>query len=147
MTWWQFTVGAVTVVGYLLTLLLLPVVLLTKKQQSVSTVAWMMVIITIPILNHQVPVELPQPAPGPIDQRVTHRLEISASGMVTLDGIGVSDAALPARLSAIRADPNAELTVRTDEGARYDRFAQTLAIVKRAGITRLGFVGHERMID
>lgn len=51
MTWWQFTVGAVTVLGYLLTLTLLPVVLLTKKQQSVSTVAWMMAIVTMPIFG------------------------------------------------------------------------------------------------
>ena len=51
MTWWQLTVGGMTVLGYLLTLALLPVVLLTKKQQSVSTVAWMMVIVTMPIFG------------------------------------------------------------------------------------------------
>lgn len=106
-----------------------------------------MVIITIPIMNHKVPVELPQPAPGPVELRVTHRLEIAASGAVSLDGRPVADAALPARLAAIRDDPNAELTVRTDETARYDRFAQTMATIKRAGITRLGFVGHQAMLD
>ncbi len=40
--------GVITVVGYLLTLLLLPVVLLTKKRYSVSTVAWMMAIVALP---------------------------------------------------------------------------------------------------
>jgi cardiolipin synthase len=43
--------GTLTVLGYLLTLLLLPIVLLTKKQNSVSTVAWMMAIVTLPYLG------------------------------------------------------------------------------------------------
>ena len=38
----------VTVIGYVLTLTLLPIVLLTKKEQPVSTVAWMMAIVTMP---------------------------------------------------------------------------------------------------
>ena len=40
--------AVVTVVGYVLTLALLPVVLLTKKRQPVSTVAWVMAIVTMP---------------------------------------------------------------------------------------------------
>jgi len=47
----QILLGVATVLGYLLTLTLLPVVLLTKKQQSVSTVAWVMAIITMPIFG------------------------------------------------------------------------------------------------
>jgi biopolymer transport protein ExbD len=39
----------------------------------------------------------------------------------------------------------AVLTLRTDPEARYERFDQTLAIVKRAGVTRLGFEGNEAM--
>lgn len=51
MDWWHFTVGAATVLGYLLTLTLLPVVLLTKKQNSASTVAWIMAILMMPIFG------------------------------------------------------------------------------------------------
>ena len=40
-----------SILGYVLTLALLPVVLLTKKQQSVSTVAWIMAIITMPYVG------------------------------------------------------------------------------------------------
>lgn len=40
-----------TVVGYLLTLTLLPVVLLTKKRESVATVAWMIAIVTMPYVG------------------------------------------------------------------------------------------------
>lgn len=41
----------ISVLGYVLTLTLLPVVLLTKKEQPVSTVAWIMVIVTMPFLG------------------------------------------------------------------------------------------------
>ncbi len=44
----QTLLAVLTVVGYLLTLTLLPVVLLTKKRESVATVAWMMAIVTMP---------------------------------------------------------------------------------------------------
>ena len=44
----QYLPVILTVVGYLLTLTLLPVVLLTKKRESVATVAWMMAIVTMP---------------------------------------------------------------------------------------------------
>ncbi len=41
----------VTVFGYVLTLTLLPVVLLTKKKESVSTVAWAMAIVMMPYVG------------------------------------------------------------------------------------------------
>ena len=47
----QTFIAVLTVVGYLLTLLLLPVVLQTKKRESVATVAWMMAIVTMPLFG------------------------------------------------------------------------------------------------
>ena len=43
--------ATVTVLGYVLTLTLLPQVLLTKKRQPVSTVAWLMAIVAMPYLG------------------------------------------------------------------------------------------------
>ena len=47
----QILIAGLTILGYMLTLLLLPVVLLTKKRQTVSTVAWVMAIVTMPYLG------------------------------------------------------------------------------------------------
>ncbi len=44
----QTALAIVSIFGYVLTLALLPVVLLTKKKQPVSTVAWLMAIVTMP---------------------------------------------------------------------------------------------------
>jgi cardiolipin synthase len=47
----QTALAITTIFGYVLTLTLLPVVLLTKKKQPVSTVAWLMAIITMPYVG------------------------------------------------------------------------------------------------
>lgn len=44
----QTALAIFSIFGYVLTLALLPVVLLTKKEQPVSTVAWVMAIVTMP---------------------------------------------------------------------------------------------------
>ncbi|AXJ95855.1 MULTISPECIES: biopolymer transporter ExbD [unclassified Sphingomonas] len=112
---------------------------------DVLLVLLVMMILTLPTVLHKVPIELPQDAPDAYVPRNVHRLELTRAGGVTLDGAAVADAALPAlpaRLAAAKADPDALLVMRTDPEARYERFDQTLAVVKRAGITRLGFAGN-----
>ena len=55
-------------------------------------------------------------------------------------------AALPARLRAVAAKGDAAtLQLETDPAARYERFDQVLATIKRNGVDRIGFVGNERM--
>lgn len=94
-----------------------------------------------------VPIDLPQPGPDRALPQTTHRLELSRSGAVTLDGVATDDAGLARALPALTRDPRAVLTLRTDPEARYERFDQLLAVVKRAGVTRLGFVGNEAMVE
>lgn len=112
---------------------------------DVMLVLLVMMILTLPALNHEIPIDLPQPGPVAHEQQFTHRLTIDAEGGIALDGTAVTQAALSSRLTALRADPRSELTMQTDARARYDIFADTLATVKHAGITRLGFVGHQAM--
>jgi len=51
LTAWQTVVYFATALGYVMTLWLLPVVWLTKKRSPVSTVAWIMAIVTMPCLG------------------------------------------------------------------------------------------------
>ena len=55
-------------------------------------------------------------------ETVTHPLVLARNGTVTLDGMALTDTAMPARFGALRADPTALLVMRTDPEARYDRF-------------------------
>lgn len=102
-----------------------------------------MLIVAIPLANHKVPVDLPvegpQMAPPP-----SHTLAIDAAGALAWDGRPLPAAALPARLAALSADPARPVLHLAAAGeARYERVDQVLADVRRAGVTRLGFIGNQ----
>lgn len=117
----------------------------TTPLIDVLLVLLIMFIMTIPLQSHEVPMDLP--APGGIAgvPPVTHALLLNRDGSISYDGKPTSDAALPAQLRTMLADPQALLTLRTDPEARYERFDQLLATVKRAGVTKLAFVGNEAL--
>lgn len=114
---------------------------------DVLLVLLIMMILTIPAMTHKVPIDLPQPGPASPELAVAHTIDMDATGALALDGKPVSDAALQARLAALRADPDNLFHLRIDPHARYERADQALATIKRAGVTRLGFVGNERFAD
>lgn len=114
----------------------------TTPLIDVMLVLLVMFIMIIPPVLNRVPMELPQPAPDPGLPITTHRLELLRDGAMLLDGAAVEASALAARLAAVRADPQASLVIRSDADARYGPFVETLAVVKHAGITRLGFEGN-----
>ena len=114
----------------------------TTPLIDVLLVLLIMFIITIPVQTHKVAIDLPQSGPTPGVPPVVHRLNLAANGGLGFDGAAISDAALPGALAAMRRDPDALLLMNTDGEARYERFDVALAMVKRAGVTRLGFVGN-----
>lgn len=110
---------------------------------DVMLVLLIMLIVTIPSLTHKVAVDLPQgDSKAPPGQ--PHQLDIAADGSLLWDGARISDADLPALLRS-GAAAHSPLLLKTDAAARYERFDAILATVKRAGVTKLAFVGHERM--
>lgn len=111
---------------------------------DVMLVLLIMMILTIPIASHKLPVELPNGAATGAPLEPPHRLDIAASGALSWDGRAISDAQLPVLLKSA-ADSGGVLHLKTDEAARYERFNSVLNVVKRAGVTKLGFVGNEAM--
>ena len=109
---------------------------------DVLLVLIVMFILLVPAITHEVAIELPQGPPAVSAPPVAHRLVMARDGGLMLDGVGVSDAGLAERLAMlVRADATATLTVNFAPLARYERADQVLAVVKRAGVTRLGFEG------
>nr|WP_245649111.1 biopolymer transporter ExbD [Sphingomonas mali] len=111
---------------------------------DVLLVLLIMMILTLPVATHTVAVDLPNGAPRTVPDQKMHRLEIAASGALSLDGAAIAESALPDQLVATMADKDATLTIRADAAARYETFDRVLATVKRAGVTRLGFVGNDQ---
>jgi biopolymer transport protein ExbD len=115
---------------------------------DVLLVLMIMIILTIPIQSHKVAVDLPQiDRRPPIILPVPHELAINRAGALFWDGRAISDAALPPLLNAVAANDTIELHLRSDPETRYARFDAVLATIKRAGVTKLGFMGNETMKD
>ena len=120
----------------------------TTPLIDVMLVLLIMFIITIPIQTHAVKVDLPvndpnqqQPPVDPIKNKIT----IDPAGTVAWNGTPVNEATLTQYLeTSITLDPEPELQFQPDPNARYEVVDQTLALIKRANVTKLGFVGNEQ---
>ncbi|MBW8841317.1 MAG: biopolymer transporter ExbD [Sphingomonadales bacterium] len=111
---------------------------------DVLLVLLIMMSLILPVATHKVAVDLPSGPGKTVSPDKMHRLEIAASGALSLDGAAIAESALPDQLVATMADKDATLTIRADPAARYETFDRVLATVKRAGVTRLGFVGNDQ---
>ncbi|MEP9358553.1 biopolymer transporter ExbD [Sphingomonas sp. KR3-1] len=109
---------------------------------DVMLVLLVVIILAIPIATHKLPIELPPPNPSAAEQLPPSVLAIDRQGALYWNGSAIADAVLPQKLSALQQS-GAVLHVQTDPEARYERFDGVLAVVKRAGITKLGFVGNK----
>jgi biopolymer transport protein ExbD len=120
----------------------------TTPLIDVMLVLLIMFIVTIPIMTHKVEVDLPTGPPPPQAPPEIHDLAMDVAGRLRWDGAPIGEAALPARLAAFKArGPNAVLHFRAAGETRYEDFDRVLAVLKRAGIERLGFVGNDRFVQ
>ncbi|MBO9712759.1 biopolymer transporter ExbD [Sphingomonas sp.] len=119
----------------------------TTPLIDVMLVLLIMFIITIPIQTHAVKVDLPQAQPNQpmtVDP-VKNKLLIDADGRVFWNSEQVDDTRLRQYLDQTTAmNPEPELHFQPDPNARYEVVDHVLAIVKRANVTKLGFVGNEQ---
>ncbi|MBN8814016.1 MAG: biopolymer transporter ExbD [Sphingomonas sp.] len=115
---------------------------------DVMLVLLVMLILTIPMATQKVSIDLPVAGP-PVatPPEKMHRLDIAASGSLTLDGVAVDEASLPDRLAPLVTDKQSLLTINADPASRYDTFDHVLATIKRAGVTRLGFADNKRFAE
>ncbi len=117
----------------------------TTPLIDLMLVLLVMLMLSIPVSTHKMPIDVPPPGPTPPGPRPpVHRLDIDAAGRLAWDGRGIADAELGARLAGMAADPaQPVLHFAADGETRYERVDETLALVLRAGVTRLGFVGND----
>jgi biopolymer transport protein ExbD len=113
---------------------------------DVLLVLLIMFIITIPPQTHAVKVDLPQNTTTPITvQPDKNTVSIDPAGQVAWNGNPVDDITLRQYLNASLALPTEpELHFQPDPNARYEKVDQVLAIIKRSGVTRMGFIGNEQ---
>lgn len=116
----------------------------TTPLIDVMLVLLILCIISVPMVNHRVPIRFPDRGATPIsNEPQVHELTMSDAGSLSWDGIPISQAELPARLRTVQHEPDSILQIRTSGEARYEEFNRMLVTVRRAGIERLDFIGNQ----
>ena len=109
---------------------------------DVMLVLLIIFIITVPVINHAVKVDLPQASHQKADEKPDNvRLTIDATGNYFWNDTLVADAELETRLLGAAAQATQpELHIRADKDVRYERVAQAMAAAQRAGLSKIGFL-------
>ena len=115
----------------------------TTPLVDVMLVLLIVFMITIPVITHTVPVELPKvrneatkTAPENIN------LSVNQDGQVFWNQSLIADnAALLERLKGVAVQkPQPEVHVRADQRTRYEHVGRVILTAQRAGIQKVGFI-------
>ncbi len=119
----------------------------TTPLIDVMLVLLIMFIITIPPITNAVNIDLPVQTPPTeeiLPDPVVNKIVILPTNEVLWNGTASSLDQIAQYLSVTKSmSPEPELQFQPDPSAVYDTVDKTLAVVKRSGITKFGFVGNE----
>lgn len=119
----------------------------TTPLIDVMLVLLIMFIITIPIQTHAVKIDLPQNTETNdiMVDPVKNKVAIDAGGVITWNGSPIDLLTLRQYLQqSLRLPVEPELQFQPNAQTRYVVVDEVLAEIKRAGVTKLGFVGNEQ---
>ena len=98
-------------------------------------------IITFPLIEQGIPVNLPQGRAENLDEQMTRTITISAQGQIFLDQRPTTREGLAAEMNSLgRAAPDAVVRVRADEAIAYGKLVEVLKILHDAKISRMALV-------
>ncbi len=109
---------------------------------DVMLVLLIIFIITIPVMQHSVNIDLPR-ARNQTEQAKpeTIRLSVDAKGQYFWNDAPVADTQLASQLqTASTQQPQPELHIRGDRDVRYERVAQAMSAAQQAGLRKIGFI-------
>jgi biopolymer transport protein TolR len=109
---------------------------------DVMLVLLVIFMVTAPIIQQGVQVNLPQARSGAIPGTEEHLVvTVAKNGKIYLNDNAMTLAELGAKLRAVnKLDANKQVYLRADQDVRYGAVMKTIAEIKQAGIERLGMV-------
>jgi len=117
---------------------------------DVMLVLIIMLIMTIPIQNHAVNLNMPTNTPTnpPPVEPVVVNIDVDFDGTVLWNGTAVaSRAELEQKLTEVAAQPNQpEVHLRPNAVVPYKSVAAVMASAQRLGVTKIGMVGNEQFL-
>jgi biopolymer transport protein ExbD len=116
---------------------------------DVMLVLIIMLIITIPIQNHAINLNMPvgTPPPSKVLPKIVD-IEVAADGSISWDGAVIADRArLDVRLKEVASQQDQpEIHLRPNKMAPYKSVAAVMASAQRLGITKIGLIGNEQFM-
>jgi biopolymer transport protein ExbD len=114
----------------------------TTPLVDVMLVLLIIFIMTIPVMNHAVKIDLPRASDQPDDVKPQNiNLSIDADGKIYWDAEVVDMNQLNLRIaSAAQKQPQPELHLRAERTTQYEKVAQVMAAAQTGGLSKIGFV-------
>ncbi|WP_076592445.1 ExbD/TolR family protein [Herminiimonas arsenitoxidans] len=114
----------------------------TTPLVDVMLVLLIIFIMTIPVMNHAVKLDLPHAANQPNDVKPeTINVSIDAAGQVYWNNVELDQTEMLSRIAdASKVTPQPELHLRADRLTPYEKVAQVMAAAQSGGLTKMGFV-------
>ena len=116
---------------------------------DVMLVLLVMLIITIPIQLHSVNMNMPPPSPNkPLVEPEIVKIDVDENSVVHWNGVAiVNRAELEAKMAAAAAQQTQpEIHLRPNKLAKYEIVAYVMAASQRAGLVKMGILGHEQFL-
>lgn len=114
----------------------------TTPLVDVMLVLLIIFIMTIPVMNHAVKIDLPRANDQPDEVKPQNiNLSIDADGKVYWDAEVVDMNELNLRIAAAaQKQPQPELHLRAERTTQYEKVAQVMAAAQTGGLSKIGFV-------
>ncbi|MCA1325241.1 ExbD/TolR family protein [Herbaspirillum sp. alder98] len=114
----------------------------TTPLVDVMLVLLIIFIITIPVMNHAVKIDLPKASSQPDDVKPESiNLSIDAGGDVFWNEEKIDSNQLSLRIAAAaQKQPQPELHLRAERTTQYEKVAQVMAAAQSGGLGKIGFV-------
>ena len=114
----------------------------TTPLVDVMLVLLIIFIITIPVMNHAVKIDLPKASSQPDQVKPESiNLSIDAAGNVLWNEEKIDSSELSARIAvAAQKQPQPEMHLRAERTTQYEKVAQVMSAAQSGGLTKIGFV-------
>ena len=114
----------------------------TTPLVDVMLVLLIIFIITIPVINQSVKIDLPKASSQPQDLKPDNiNLDIVALGQIYWNREAIDASQLQIRIAtAAQKSPQPELHLRAERTTQYEKVAQVMAAAQSGGLGKIGFI-------
>jgi biopolymer transport protein ExbD len=114
----------------------------TTPLVDVMLVLLIIFIITIPVINHSVKIDLPR-ATNQRDEIKPENINLSidAQGLMYWNNEAIDTAQMNARIAeASKKAPQPELHIRAERTTQYEKIVEIMAAAQSGGLSKIGFI-------